>query len=380
LILPLSKKKILISPDSFKECANSVTIAKLIEKELKTYENCDLILKPISDGGDGFLQVCHFYFGGQFRYYKISTPYDESTFDCPVLYCESKKEMYIESAEVLGLIKVPVKYRKPLQLSSKGLGELLIKIQNDIKEHKISVNKVKIGIGGTSTIDMGIGMMSNLGLSLFNSSGQNLSVLPINFVDAASIYFDVFEFSFNIQLVLDVNVPLLGNQNGVRTFGKQKGANEKDIFLLEQGFDHLVKLLENNNLYNSSKSFSGAGGGIPFAFENFYNSDILSSQDFIRKILRINENSTPVDTLITGEGAYDSQSKLGKGAGLLINMFSSQSEKVFLICGKADKAIKEILPPNVHVIELNKYFSSDSESIRNYELGIQKACEEIKNR
>jgi glycerate kinase len=375
----LSKKTILISPDSFKECANSVTIAKLIERELKSIENSDLILKPISDGGDGFLQVCHFYFGGQFRHYQITTPYDESVIDCQVLYCESKKELYIESAEILGLKKVPDRFRKPLHLSSKGLGELLRKIQNEIDVNEITVDRIVVGIGGTSTIDMGIGMMSNLGLSLFNSSGQNLSVLPINFVDAASIYFDVFAFSCNIQLVLDVNVPLLGNQNGVRTFGKQKGANDKDIFLLEQGFDHLVNLLGNNNLYNSSKSFSGAGGGIPFAFENFYNSDILSSQDFIRKILRINENITPVDILITGEGAYDSQSKLGKGAGLLINMFSSQSEKVFLICGKADKASKELLLPNVHLIELNKYFSSDSESIRNYELGIQKACEEIRN-
>ena len=142
---------------------------------------------------------------------------------------------------------------------------------------------------------------------------------------------------------------------------------------------HLFKLLKNNKLLDSSKSFSGAGGGLPFVFQNFYNADILSSQEFIENILNIKEYKNSVDILITGEGAYDAQSELGKGAGLLVKMFSPQSEKVFLICGRADKKSKEILPPNVHLIELNKYFSSNSESIRNYEKGIHKACEEIRN-
>ena len=71
------KKRILIAPNSFKECADSVTIAELIRQNLSML-NQDLIIKPISDGGDGFLKVCHFYFGGTFRYYKITTAYDNS--------------------------------------------------------------------------------------------------------------------------------------------------------------------------------------------------------------------------------------------------------------------------------------------------------------
>jgi len=379
LIHPSSKKIILISPDSFKECANSVTIAKLVEKELKSIENCDLLVKPISDGGDGFLQVCHFYFGGQFIYYQITTPYDDSVFDCPVLYCESKKELYMESAEILGLKKVPNIFRKPLHLSSKGMGELLRKIQNEIDANDIIVDKIVVGIGGTSTIDLGMGMMSRLGLNLLDSTGQKLSVLPKNFLNVESIRYEAFELSFDIQLVLDVNVPLIGNQNGLATFGEQKGASKKDILLLEQSFNHLIKLLENNELLDSSKHFSGAGGGLAFAFQCFYNADTLSSKEFIENIININKYKNSVDIVLTGEGAYDFQSELGKGAGMLVKMFSPKSAKVFLICGKADKNSKETLPPNVQLIEINKYFSSNSESIRNYEKGIQNACEEIRN-
>jgi glycerate kinase len=95
----LITKRILISPNSFKECADSVTIAELIEENLSSLKEAELIIKPISDGGDGFIQVCKYYFGGEIRKYSISSAYDESKFDCPVLYNESRKEVYIESAD-----------------------------------------------------------------------------------------------------------------------------------------------------------------------------------------------------------------------------------------------------------------------------------------
>ncbi len=133
------KKRILISPNSFKECADSVSIAELIRDNLVHLKNTELIMKPISDGGDGFLNVCRFHFGGEIRKYSISTSYDNSRFECPVLYCEKRREVYIESAEVLGLKVVPSFYRNPLKLTSKGLGELLLKIETDVQNKKIKI-------------------------------------------------------------------------------------------------------------------------------------------------------------------------------------------------------------------------------------------------
>ncbi len=129
-------KRILIAPNSFKECADSVTIAELIRDNLSCLKDTELIVKPISDGGDGFLNVCKFYFGGEIRKYNISTSYNDSKFECPVLYCEKRSELYIESAEVLGLKVVPIEFRSPLQLTSKGLGQLLIQIEQDSSKHK----------------------------------------------------------------------------------------------------------------------------------------------------------------------------------------------------------------------------------------------------
>ncbi|MCW9098641.1 MAG: glycerate kinase, partial [Ignavibacteriaceae bacterium] len=265
-------KRILISPNSFKECADSVTIAELIEENLSLLKDAKPIIKPISDGGDGFIQVCKFYFGGEIRKYSISTAYDESRFDCPILYMKSRGEIFIESAEILGLKRIPSSFRNPLKLSSRGLGELLLKIGEDIKLGKLIVEKVYLGIGGTATIDMGLGLMAGLGLKLLDVRGEEINVIPENFRLTESIYCDPTKFSFEIIPIIDVTNPLFGNSGGIKIFGRQKGASEEEIFYLEKSFNHIINLLNNKGLSVSSNILSGAGGGIPAVFQIFYNS------------------------------------------------------------------------------------------------------------
>jgi glycerate kinase len=371
------KKRILIAPNSFKECADSVTIAELIRDNLANLKDAELIIQPLSDGGDGFLNVCHFYFGGEFRKYQITSAYDNSQFECSVLYCEKRREVYIESAEVLGLKVVPLLYRNPLKLTSRGLGELLLQIEADSKSKKIKGEKVYIGIGGTATIDMGMGMMAELGLKLLNSKGDNLRVIPDNFHLAKAIDYSPVKFSFELVPVVDVTNPLIGPQGGIRLFGSQKNANENMISNLEGNFNHLLKLFENNNLPVFSNSLSGAGGGIPVAFQIFYKTSLLKSSEFIKDNLGLNKFVNEVEYLITGEGAYDHQSGFGKGVGVLFQLFSSNVRQFFLVCGKISAESIPHLPKYVFPLEISRYFTSESESIANYENGIGKACQEI---
>jgi glycerate kinase len=370
-------KRILIAPNSFKECADSLTIAELIKENLNHLKNTDLIVKPISDGGDGFLNVCKYYFGGDKRFYSISAAYDESRFDSPVLYCQNRKEVYIESADVLGLKVVPKQYRNPLELSSKGLGELLFRINEDIMIEQIIADKVYLGIGGTATIDMGIGMMSKMGLKLYDIDDKEINVLPKNFSAAAKVAYESAQLSFKIIPVIDVANPLIGELNGIQTFGPQKGADENTISILINHFNHLLNLLENKKLDIFSQILSGAGGGIPAALQIFYDCKPYSSSDFISKNIELHKFKNNVRYLITGEGAFDYQTNFGKGAGILIESFTSFVDKIFMVCGKMSLETKSKLPENVIPIELLKFFPSEADSIKFFNLGIKKACEEI---
>ena len=262
----MEKKRILVAPNSFKECADSVTIAKLIESNLRPINKYELIVKPISDGGDGFLKVCQFYYGGEYKFYKIVTPYDNSAFECPVLYCEEKKKLFIESAEVLGLKKVPTHHRIPMKLSSRGMGQLLRKINEDVHNRKIIVEKVYIGVGGTAVVDMGLGMMSELALKLFDTNHNSLDVLPLHFPDVNDFSYKKLSLEFDIILIVDVDNPLLGNEGGLGVYSRQKGASDIDIQVLEKSFIHLINLFENKGLSVSSTNLSGSGGGLSAAF------------------------------------------------------------------------------------------------------------------
>jgi len=178
------KFKILIAPNSFKECADSVEISELIKtslfkllpKEIKS--QIDFSLKPISDGGDGFISVCQRVFGAELLHFEISTPYNDEKFFCPVGYFQASKTLFIESAEILGLKVIPEEFRKPMELSSKGLGELLLQLYDSAETGIMELEKIIIGIGGTGINDLGMGMMESFGLEMYDKNDNKLHVLP----------------------------------------------------------------------------------------------------------------------------------------------------------------------------------------------------------
>ncbi|MHA1988587.1 MAG: glycerate kinase [Promethearchaeota archaeon] len=373
------KKKILLAPNSFKESSDSVRISNMLSENLTDLEGYELLINPISDGGDGFLNVCKYYFGGEELHYKISSPYSRDKINCPVLYCESKKTIYIESAEVLGSKIIPIKYRNPLLLTSKGLGELLRVLETDSKKKKLNVNDVIIGIGGTGTIDMGIGACSVFGMNLYDEKDERLEPIPLNFSIVSMFDWGGEKLPFKFQCVIDVSNPLLGKKGAVRVFGEQKGASKSDENIMEDGFTNLVKLFQNNKLLISTKELSGAGGGIPSGLRIFFGSEYITAQNFIFKNLQLERYSDSADYLITGEGAFDEQSFMGKGAGSILEQFSNTCEKIFLVCGIITRSVGKKLPKNIIPIELRKFFETKEEAIKNLKRGIECACNVIKS-
>ncbi len=367
-------KSILISPNSFKESATSTEIAGYFYDFLP--DNFVKILKPISDGGDGFLDVCKFYFGGDLVEYSVSTPYSDDKQQCEILYVENQKKIFIESANVLGLKVIPIGERMPLYLSSKGLGELLIKISKDVKSEKLDVSNVIIGIGGTGTVDMGIGACSQVGLKLLDPNKKALDFIPFNFINANSLISDIPELPFSITCIVDVNTPLFGYYGAINLFGPQKGASPEDLKQIEDGLSNIVNLLKYNDIDISDNDLNGAGGGLATGLQIFLNAKLKGAEIFINDIV-FETDFNAIDFVITGEGAFDSQSIEGKGANIILNKFKNSGKKIFLVCGKIEQFILNQLPKNVKPIEISKFFNSKEESIAKIKEGIRLASLEI---
>ncbi len=367
-------KKILIAPNSFKECADSVNISDLIYSKLSEQSDLILIKRPISDGGDGFLSVCALDFNLEILKYLISTPYNEEKFLCEVGYDRINKTVYIETANVMGMKIIPLDKRHPVKLSSKGMGDLLLSIMKDMEAGKIEANEIVIGIGGTGTNDLGIGMLSRMGLNLLGSEDKIIEPLPIYFNDIKSINDNVLKVPFRIKLIVDVDNPLLGETGATKVFGRQKGSTDEEVEFIESGFSKIINLFDYKGLLRSSKILSGAGGGIAAAFQVFFDAEIMHSNVFISENLNIRDIAD-IDLIITGEGKFDEQSIMKKATGSILEISEPLSTPVLLICGKIDDNIKTMLPERVTVFELVQVFGNENESIKNFNAGLKMACD-----
>jgi glycerate kinase len=233
----------------------------------------------------------------------------------------------------------------------------------------ICLNKIVIGIGGTGTIDMGIGALSLLGLKLIDKYGKGLAPIPKNFINTVKIEYPVDIFPYDIDMIIDVNNPLLGENGGIQIFGGQKGASENDINIIEDGMKNILKILKKDKMIKDKFFLSGSGGGIPAGLSLFLKTKSKSSKDFILYDLNLKEYRD-INYLITGEGKLDSQS-YNKGTGILLNQFKN-IEKIFLCCGIINKSCN--FPPNVYPIQFVDFFKNIEESRANIEKGVQLAC------
>ena len=368
--------KLLLAPNAYKEAADSVAAAGLFKKYL--YNNrLNIIKKPISDGGDTFLNICKENYRLKLLTYEIKESYSKNLMQIQVGYDSINSNLYIESAEILGLKVIPENKRNPGEINSKGLGDLLNIIKEEVDTKNLNVDNVYIGIGGTGTNDLGLGACSRFGLKLFDND-KELEIKPINYNNVNRIEWAGQKVPFRIITVVDVKNELLGKHGATLTFGRQKGASDKDLQIIEHGFNNIINLLKRMNMVDSADDLSGAGGGLAAGLSIFFNAEVKYAKDFILKDLGLSKIKNDIDYVITGEGSFDYQSLMEKGTGIILEEFKDSAKIIFLVCGKIDEKVKKSLNEKVYCIELQKYFSSKTESIKNFEKGIKLASKEIR--
>lgn len=397
--------KILIAPNSFKESLSSVKIAEIISKELSNEKNFQLTTLPLSDGGDGFLEVVKFIYKNEIVEHNFPIEFAGEKFNAPVLVNKSGKEIFIESAEVIGLKKLPQRKRNPLALNTFPLGKLINDLANNKYSDSIPVfEKIILGVGGTSTIDFGLGAVNALGIKFLDNKGKEVEPIPANFSLISEI---IFPSSFShptiqssnhsiippiihsniqpsiyssLQCVVDVQTPLLGDNSAVDLYGLQKGASKSELALIKKGIEHIVELIIKKNLISESEYINGAGGGLASGLKIFFDAEIISANDFIFSNLFRDTSFDEFDFLITGEGKFDIQSFEGKATGEIIRKFSDKVKRIFLVCGRIEHDVKKLIPGNVDCFELLDLYQDEEESKQKVAIGLKIISGKIRDR
>ncbi|MHB1688351.1 MAG: glycerate kinase [Ignavibacteriaceae bacterium] len=373
----MKKKRILIAPNSYKGVASSNEAAEIFEKYLSKGNSIELFKKPVTDGGDGFLEVCLLNFDLIIYEFEIPAPFEGKYLKCKIGYNEKSHTVYIESADVLGMKVIPRAKRKPVELNSFGLGVLLMMLKRENEERRIIIEKVFIGIRGTGTNDLGLGAASAFGLNIFDVNGKPLKVIPANFNLIEDIQVPKIKLPFKIFTIVDVVNPLIGKQGSTRVFGKQKGCSDEDIKSIEKGFEKIVKILKRKNYIKKSEQLNGAGGGLAAGLKIFFGARQISASNFILNYLGLKKYKDTVDYVITGEGIFDGQSLMKKAPGIIIDFFRAPKTEIFLCCGVIEKTSLNKAGSGIIPVEFISFWRSKEESLRRFEESIRRSSNKI---
>jgi len=299
---------VLIVPDKFKGTLTAQQAADAMAAGWRAERPLDhLELLPMSDGGDGFGEVMGFHLEGQTQQSRTVDaahhPIDASWWWCP-----ASATAIIETARIVGLAMLPPGKFHPFELDTFGLGAVLRDAAS------LGARRCILGIGGSATNDAGFGVARALGWQFYNDHEETISRWSqLNHL--ASIRPPQQSLSFDdVSVAVDVQNPLLGPSGCSRVYGPQKGLTEFEF--AESCLGRLVEIWERQfHVNHASIPGSGAAGGLGFGLVTFLGAKLLPGFAMFSDATKFEERVRNAHVVLTGEGALDDQTLMGKGVG-----------------------------------------------------------------
>jgi glycerate 2-kinase len=302
--------RVLIVPDKFKGTLTAQAAAEAIALGWRKARPKDVLdLLPMSDGGDGFGEVTSSLLRAK--------PQAVRTVDAAHRPCLSKwwwqsttATAVIESAQVAGLAMLPAGRFHPFDLDTSGLAAVVRAAARK------GARRCLFGLGGSATCDAGFGLARSLGWEFLDGNGRPIK--RWNSLDKVSRLHAPPRLRWFDETVVAVDVrnTLLGRQGTTRIYGPQKGLRPKDFALTERCLARLAKVVRQQFGHDYAKEpGSGSAGGLGFGLLAFMGARLEPGFELLAHLANLQKRLRAADLVITGEGAIDASSFMGKGAG-----------------------------------------------------------------
>ena len=327
---------VLIVPDKFKGTLTARAAAKAIARGWRKFRPEDrLDLVPMSDGGDGFGEIIGALINAKARTAKTMNAAHEA---CAVpLWWDSKTgTAVIESARSIGLAMLPADKFHPFQLDTRGLGMLLSTVATR------GVKRCVVGIGGSATNDGGFGMARALGWE-FLDKDRNCIKAWTDLHGLMSLRAPQNPLGLRqVVVAVDVRNPLLGPRGATRVYGPQKGLRPSDIPVAERCLRRLARVVQ-DELGEDFARLPGAGaaGGLGFALKAFLGARFEPGFEVFARYAKLEARLKSADLVLTGEGAIDASTLMGKGVGQLASFCRRKGVPCIGLTGVMKAAGKE---------------------------------------
>lgn len=318
--------QVLIAPDSFAGTLTAVAAAGAIADGWRqSSPNDDIVLRPMSDGGPGFVDVVAEALDGQLREVSVTDPSGD---EVPAEFAMVGDTAYVEVAQACGLHLIPAAELDPEHATSYGVGQL---IKAAVKS---GAQRIVVGLGGTATNDAGAGALAALGATAdgpLDAGGTSLRrVTSVDLEPALEAVAGV-----EIIAATDVDNPLLGLRGCSRNYAPQKGATEEQVMRLEGALENFHDVIgrRRDGKDPAVALGAGAGGGIGYALM-LLGARRVPGISTVMDIVDLPGLVAEADLVITGEGRFDWQSLRGKVVSGVSSLALANAKPCVVIAGE----------------------------------------------
>jgi glycerate kinase len=325
---------ILIAPNAFKNALDAQSVGEAIAEGLKESKLVgEFFVLPIADGGDGSLDIVTRYHQAKIYQIEVSGPLGRQV-EARYGFNDVTATGVVELAEASGIRRLTADELNPWNANTKGTGTIIRHLVSNGCKHII------LTIGGSASIDGGLGILAGLGVKFFSEGKPFNPVGPCDFHKITAIdTSDTQQFlkGTKFTILSDVENLLMGQFGAVRVYGSQKGVQADEMEKFEHSMAHWVALLEKYTTKDIKLMKSGgASGGVPVGLAAFFDVEILQGADEILRLADMQSYLDKSEVVITTEGQIDAQTSYGKGPGLVAKIASDQGKKVIGLCGQID--------------------------------------------
>ncbi|MEV8507584.1 glycerate kinase [Actinoplanes sp. NPDC051475] len=360
--------RVLICPDKFAGTLTASEVAAaLVEGWRSVAPDDDCVLRPLSDGGPGFLEVVGAALDGRRIPVETVDPLGRPARG-EVLVVGTTA--YVESAQACGLHLLSRDERDPNAATSYGLGLLLTAAV------EAGAAEVVVGLGGSAVNDAGAGMLAALGAAPLDESGYALPYGGAALGVAAGLEGEPRLRQVRLVAATDVDNPLLGLHGASNVYGPQKGATREDVLRLDAALEHFSGVLERAFGIGGLAAMPGAGaaGGIGAALLAL-GGRVVSGIGLVSRLIGLEEQLDRADLVITGEGSFDHQSLRGKVAAGIANGARDRGLPCVVVAGRNETGYREAANAGVtETYALVEHFGSEERALAEPARGLREVA------
>ena len=335
---------IVIAPDSFKSTATAAEVARGIAQGVaEIFPQATVKQIPMADGGEGTAEVIAQTLAAAQSgpgVEKIELPTTDARGRLTTAhYFLHGDTAYIDVAAASGLpaVEDDLDVR---HADTYGTGVLIADAETRGAKH------IVLGLGGSATVDGGMGIITALGGAPLDERGLPLPkggapLVVLDAIDTAQL--NIKAAALKYTLLADTTCPPL---HAASMYGQQKGASAEDIPLLTGA---LMKLCEVTGIDVEREGFGAAGSipvGLTWLSSLLYGSESNISLEpgahhvadvlGLRSLLADAKASNQPALIITGEGAFDEQSLTGKVVGTIAEIAEDADATLAIVAGRMD--------------------------------------------